>query len=454
MQEETQTPFHWERHPKAEQFLREQLNEACTQHSLIAEMQEDLLKHTSTDLLCWVDHIAMPSFEHTDREIVKLGFSACETTPAYRVYVHTGAQLPHIVVYSGIKKRVVALKVESISDWLGVRGWTRSIEGDPLSGYRRCFVEEQNDTCLYVTERRATWTMEPTVVDDPYYKKALRAQELWRGRPRELADEEQMMQETLKIAREMVDLVGTDLSACFAMEHERWYWMRRNQAGRLQKERQDVYGMGWANHDHHTFRSSRRHFKGLVQLFQILGFHCRERFYAGAEAGWGAQVMENTTARLVLFLDVDLSPDEVAGDFSAVQLPERQELGTIGLWCGLHGDSLFQAGMHHLEAEFLFQELRDDLEHLGVGMMAPFSNFDYLKQAFTEGERWSVQPSRVQKLIDAGYVTEKEAQCFLMEGAIGSHLENLQRTEGFKGFNQKNVSYIIKKTDPRTAKLN
>ena len=29
---------------------------------------------------------------------------------------------------------------------------------------------------------------------------------------------------------------------------------------RIQKRRQDLLGLGWANHDHHTFRSSRAHF--------------------------------------------------------------------------------------------------------------------------------------------------------------------------------------------------
>ena len=35
------------------------------------------------------------------------------------------------------------------------------------------------------------------------------------------------------------------------------------------------------------------------------------------------------------------------------------------------------------------------------------------------------------------------------QGAIGSHLENLERNEGFKGFNQTGVSEIISATDPR-----
>jgi hypothetical protein len=35
------------------------------------------------------------------------------------------------------------------------------------------------------------------------------------------------------------------------------------------------------------------------------------------------------------------------------------------------------------------------------------------------------------------------------DGAIGSHLENLQRKAGFKGFNQQSVSVSIQATDPR-----
>ena len=37
----------------------------------------------------------------------------------------------------------------------------------------------------------------------------------------------------------------------------------------------------------------------------------------------------------------------------------------------------------------------------------------------------------------------------LMLGAIGSHLENLERNDGYKGFNQHGVSDIISRTDPR-----
>ncbi len=128
---------------------------------------------------------------------------------------------------------------------------------------------------------------------------------------------------------------------------------------------------------------------------------------------------------------------------------KRQCCGTVGLWCALHGDSFLQAGMHHLEARFEFENLRAQLADEGINTMNPFSNFDFLKQAFTQGERWPVNPVRIEGLVKRGLITNEQAAKFLEEGAIGSHLENLQRRGGFKGFNQKSVSVIIEATDPR-----
>jgi len=58
----------------------------------------------------------------------------------------------------------------------------------------------------------------------------------------------------------------------------------------------------------------------------------------------------------------------------------------------------------------------------------------------------------VRTLLKNGSITENQFQEFMSNGAIGSHLENLQRKGGFKGFNQHAVSIIIAETDPRLQK--
>jgi hypothetical protein len=184
-------------------------------------------------------------------------------------------------------------------------------------------------------------------------------------------------------------------------------------------------------------------------VLEVVGMLCRERFYAGIEAGWGAQVMEQPACRVMVFADVDLSPEEVSGDFAHSALPPRDSLGTVGLWCKLHGEALLQAGMHHLEAQFHFDAARDQLRREGVATMAPFTDFTYLRQAFTQGEMWPIEPSRLAATRAGGFITDEQAEKFAKQGALGSHLEILERNDGYKGFNQTGISQIIRRTDPR-----
>ncbi|MFN3467902.1 MAG: hypothetical protein ACK4WF_09420, partial [Candidatus Brocadiales bacterium] len=232
-------------------------------------------------------------------------------------------------------------------------------------------------------------------------------------------------------------------------EEERRYWQERNKAARLQRERQGSLGLGWANHDHHTFRCSRRHLADLIRLLEDLGFQCRERFYAGQEAGWGAQVMENHLLGITVFADLDLSSEETEEDFAHQALPMKKELGTVGLWVALHGEGFLGAGMHHLAIRADFDALRRDMARAGIETMKPFADFPFLRQAFTQGEQWVVRPDPASQLLGSGSINKEQHQKFSTQGAIGSHLENIERRDGFKGFNQRSVSAIIQATDPR-----
>lgn len=297
--------------------------------------------------------------------------------------------------------------------------------------------------------RCGTEGYEPVALTDADGERYMECLEAWQTIPRFLEDETAALSRIRAVAEELVSEVGRDRAADLVCNAERHYWFCRNRAARVQKARQDGLGLGWANHDHHTLRSSRGHFAQLVALFACLGFEKRERFYAGKEAGWGAQVMENLATGIVLFLDVDLTPEEVAVDFAGTPLKAWDRLGTVGLWCALHGDSILRAGMHHLAANFKFRRLTRDLGAWGIEFMAPFSDLPYLKQCFSEGEPWTVAPTRISALVASQQITPKQGEKFLHQGAIGSHLENIARRHGYKGFNQKNVSAVIRATDPR-----
>ena len=191
----------------------------------------------------------------------------------------------------------------------------------------------------------------------------------------------------------------------------------------------------------------------MIALLEDLGMVCRERFYAGREAGWGAQVLEQEECRVVVFADVDLAPGEVTGDFAHEGLAAQEHRGTVGLWCLLHGEAFLQPGLHHLECCFDIEAVRTQLEQEGVRVMKPFTDLPYLKQAFTEGEFWPVAEQRLAAALAAGVITSEQAEQFRQQGALGLHLEILQRDDGYKGFNQSGISEIIRETDPRRTGL-
>ena len=81
--------------------------------------------------------------------------------------------------------------------------------------------------------------------------------------------------------------------------------------------------------------------------------------------------------------------------------------------------------------------------------MQPFTKFSYLKQAFTAAEIWKVDAKRAELALALGAITPAQAEQFCREGTLGSHLEILQRDDGYKGFNQTGINEIIRATDPR-----
>jgi hypothetical protein len=370
----------------------------------------------------------------------------------WHLYRNTTGVFPQIAAgaKSPVDRVAIDLKVESVAHFLFIHQLDRQIDGDVTHVWRRAEVaDEPGAAALGVVERHG-WlglSNDRNAVDPAARQ---RAYESFLTRPRQFGDDvDGGFDATDRLVDRAIDAVGRDVACGLFFAAEREFWMNRNRAGKLQYLRQQALGFGWANHDHHTYRSSRRHFKRLVSAWEKLGLVCRERFYAGRQAGWGAQVMEQPVTGIVTFNDVDLSPDELMGDFSHDGLAPGDKLGTVGLWCGLHGESFLQAGMHHLEAMFSFDDLKDQLRQQGVGVMKPFTDFPYLRQAFTEGERWRVAERRIAHLLADKLITPEQAAQFRETGAIGSHLENLERNQGFKGFNQTGVSEIIAATDPR-----
>jgi hypothetical protein len=445
--------FDWPLCYEAERWLGRAVENFLTRNAFARRLADRMRDETGTEFFEWVDHLVLSPEHAAELRSVGMVEENVEAPAGTVVFWHPRAMVPRVLLSAeggrDAMPHALAIRPESVVDFVSAHNLGEAIDGAFGSRLRRARIVGEGGTVLYAVERLGYRGYRTTESTPEFAAAVTRARELWRTRQRDFQDDAEGVKHAFARLEAVLALVDRDVACELFFAEERVFWEARNRAAQIQKRRQDRLGLGWGNHDHHTFRSSRERFADLMQFLTRLGFQKRERYYAGAEAGWGAQISEQSVAGIVVFADVDLMPEETQIDFSSQRLPAASRLGTVGLWCGLHGDSFLQAGMHHLEARFDFVRLRDQLAQAGVNTMRPFSDFEFLRQAFTEGERWSVRSHRIEKLRTAGLISTTQAEGFARDGAIGSHLENLQRKGGFKGFNQKSVSVIISATDPR-----
>jgi len=443
--------YHWTPQPQAAKWVKLALDTAISRLPWARAFAARLSDEAGCRLIDLVDTISVHPDSKRMADAIAAGWVPSHDDATYTTHEHRGGLFPTLAGCEDIANDEVrvSLKVECVATFLAVNDLNVEIVGRPLAPYRYAIVESNSGQALFmVSQRHGRTGFDTTGGPEPV--DVLEVFESFLTRQRDFDSEAEAFRNVDALVDIAVKRIGRDYACDRFFAAEREYWQKRNRAAQFQKSRQDRLGIGWANHDHHTYRSSREHFKSLVALWEKLGLVCRERFYAGIEAGWGAQVMEHPVTKIITFNDVDLSPEELMGDFSHDGLLASTELKTVGLWCGLHGEAASLAGMHHLEGTFDFVNLRDQMERdANIRTMKPFTDFPYLKQAFTEGERWAVQEKRVSVLLAKKLITLEQANMFRREGAIGSHLENLERNDGFKGFNQKGVSEIIAATDPR-----
>jgi len=400
-------------------------------------------------LIDWVDHVALPARDLLESRLAQAGFVPHDQFQ-YVVWEHPDGLFPQVATHPNATWRL-AVRVESVADFLAAYGLGNGtqIEGEPLAPLRKARVGGHSDFEFWVVERHGYRGWETSGLTSAQRGADLGYDESFWRRQRRFEDAASGFTAARELVRAAVADLGTGRASDLFFAAERRYWTGRNRAARFQKTRQDALGLGWANHDHHTYRCVREHFMQLIALLEDLRLVCRERFCAGREAGWGAQVLEQEQSQVVMFADVDLSAAEVCDDFAHAPLSRQEHFGTVGLWCLLHGEAFLEPGLHHLECRFDFDATRTQFQQAGIGVMKPFTDLPYLRQAFTEGELWPVDARRREAALAAGAITRQQAAQFGRDGVLGSHLEILQRNDGYKGFNPSGINAIIRATDPR-----
>jgi hypothetical protein len=434
----------WTTQPEAAALVTQVLAEALARVPAAAALATRLREDIGVRMLDILDHVRMGDVDAV-RTFEKAGWVADQAQPG--VWRNPTGLFPAII--EGDAGLTVGFKVEYAHEFAAAQGLTAPIEGARHAPFRRVRFATGDGVAFDAIERRGSTGFAPEDPPATTLRAARIHLQAFRARRREFDSIGAGYDLTDAIVARAVADLGRNWACWLWLRAEREHWERRNHAGRVQKARQDTHGIGWANQDHHTYDSSREWFHRCVGVLEALGFECRELFYAGHAAGWGSQILEQPALGAVIFADIDLAPDELDIDFAHLHLQPLPFLKRAGLWCALHGESMLEAGLNHLECMYDHTRMQSQLEAAGIAFMQPFSDFPHLYQALTQGEWWAVDPARVDALEGAGLITAEQAEDFRLNGAIGSHLENLERNDGFKGFNQPGIDGVLRIIDPR-----
>jgi hypothetical protein len=431
----------WAPQPVAEQALSHLLRLADERSTFLRRYATHLLEGASVRVRDIIDHLELAEGDDVAR-LAEAGWIS-DAEGARR---NPTGLFPPVI---GGKRFVLWLRVESIELFAAATGSLVEVEGPKHGPLRRAFVAQEPDVAIGIVERGGDGGFDVPTVSARLIRDARVHLSAFLSRRREFdAVEAGLAQTEALIERAVADL-GPHWACDLWLKAERDYWMRRCPSGRLQKRRQDAVGIGWANIDHHTYDGSRRHFQQTIRLLEKLGYELREMLYAGELAGWGSQVLEQPVIGSTIFADVDLAPEELAIDFAHEPLPELPKHRRAGFLSELLGESILEAGLNHVAGLYDQRALRRQLEADGLRFMAPFSDFPHLYQELTTGDWTAVDPRRVDALEAAGHIGAAEAENLRLDGSIVTHLENIERNDGYKGFNRDGIDSVLRKLDPR-----
>ncbi len=303
--------FAWEIQPAAAARVAGFVAKFVERSSTVARLSQLLREETGTRLVDWIDHLSLVEANHTDgaaqlaAKLEAVGYlPASDDREDVNLWRHPLGMFPPLrldAAHDGL-----AIRVDSVEDALArlrqslglakQSDGAASISGERGGPFRQTLLDDSGGVHLWLIERHGFPHFHVPGVTQAEIDAAKKQLAVFRDRQRAFDALEDGFRHASKLFAAAEAEIGRDWACDLFFYGEREYWQGRNRAGRVQFERQNRLGLGWSNHDHHTYRSSRLAFRHLIAVLEQMGFECRERFYAGREAGWGAKCWNSGTA--------------------------------------------------------------------------------------------------------------------------------------------------------------
>ena len=152
--------FDWPLCYEAENFILEELNTFTARNAFARRLSERMRAETGTLLIDWVDYLVLPSADPRPLRAVGFVHDARVETPAqFQALWHPEAMLPRVLLFRDAPPAgapvTLAVRCDSIADFMVAHGIHHEPEGTPLSRFRRVLVSEEDGTRLKAVDRKS-----------------------------------------------------------------------------------------------------------------------------------------------------------------------------------------------------------------------------------------------------------------------------------------------------------
>jgi hypothetical protein len=409
--------------PQADEFVATFLAEALSCLPQLEALRDRLRTACAIRLPDIIDHIA-----------VRVGDRAQEVAgwrqAGRRLWAPPGTGHPPIVEETAPG---IVLRVERLERILSALDIEAPIVGARFAPLRRVRLASTDSFWLDAIERNGWSDFDAPAAGPRKLRRAVVHQQIFRTRRRHFRGPEAAFQHTERLVEAAVADLGPLWACDLFLRAEREYWLSRCEAGVFQNRRQDRAGVGWCTIDHYVYCSSRAHFHAAISLFRKLGYQTDEIIRSDRQDECAIQVLRHASAaQPPVLIEVDLSSQAELLD--APPLPPLTWHAHAGLWCAMHGESLFEGGPSRLAARLDLDALTPLFHRDGVAFASPFPDAPELRQRLSFGQLQAVSPVRIDALERGGYLARSRAEALLTNGAVATHLQAVERAGFFDGF--------------------
>jgi len=221
--------FDWPLCYEAEELVLNQIEAFCAHNSAAAQMSERMRSETGTLLIDGTDHLVLPArAEATLRKAGYIRDPLGDTPVSSQTGLwHPDAMLPRVILDATVPANgfpsSLAIRVESISDFIAAHHLAAEPEGEPFTRFRRIPISLENGTRFEAIERSGYRGYSVEASATGRVEAWREAQRLWKTRRRTFDDDAEGFKQAHMFLDRVIGLMGRDLAYHIMFTEERAY---------------------------------------------------------------------------------------------------------------------------------------------------------------------------------------------------------------------------------------